>query len=166
MRKIVVMGFLMLVAIPTIVTTVDANGTIGNLILTGASTTDAPSMPVIAGPTDGEIGEQYEYTITSIDPQGDDVYYVVIFSDMPAVWRSDFYKSGEVVSFTHRWSDFYQSSGEYTIRAKAVDVYGHESEWSVFTVNIENDNDAVRERMVMFSFIRELLMHLQTIFDF
>ncbi|HEC89391.1 MAG TPA: hypothetical protein ENI44_02280, partial [Thermoplasmatales archaeon] len=106
MRKIVVMGFLMLVAVPTIAMIVDADGrSIGNSLLINVDTTEAPNPPVITGPTDGKIGEQYEYTITSVDPQGDDVYYVVIFSDMPAVWRSDFYKSGEVVPFTHSWSD-------------------------------------------------------------
>jgi len=97
---------------------------------------DTPSAPSIAGPTSGRIGVTYKYYISSVDPQDDMVSYKIRFSDCPALYCSEFYPSGQNVQISHTWDTFYQKSGPYQIYITAVDQDGHQSQVTVFTVDI------------------------------
>lgn len=105
-----------------------------------ANTGQEPSKPVIYGPCEAKLGETCCYSVKSIDPQGDDIYYEFKFSDDPsaAVVEIGPYSSGENVTFTHCWSDFYQRTNPFTIRVKAEDENGHESEWTIFETILTN----------------------------
>ena len=95
-----------------------------------------PNPPIITGPTEGQLNKRYTYEIMSEDPQCDNICYTVICSDLPVIYHSDFCESGYTLIFNHSWDDFYQKEPPYTIRAKATDCKGHESEWSLIEISI------------------------------
>jgi hypothetical protein len=115
---------------------------------------NAPYIPIINGPKKTSIGETQEFTITVVDPEGDDFYCEVGFSDEPAIWRTYVMESGTTFDCTHTWSDFYQKEGPYTVYVKAIDCNGHESDWAEHNVEIEKSkqgNDYVYWLQVIFA---------------
>ncbi len=84
-----------------------------------------PGKPLISGPTSGRIKNPYEYGIISIDPEGDDIYYFILWGDSISPWVGPF-KSGENATVSHTW----YSEGNYYIWVKAMDEYGWEGPWS------------------------------------
>jgi len=91
-----------------------------------------PYPPLIYGPTNGESGEEYEYTFLSLDPDDDYVYYFIDWGDGSYTDWFGPYSSGEEIARSHTWDD----RGEYTIRAKAKDIYGAESDWATLPVTM------------------------------
>jgi hypothetical protein len=83
-----------------------------------------PSCP--NGPANGKIGEEYPYTSSSIDQDGDNVYLLFDWADgTNSGWLGP-YNSGEECTAFHTWT----SKGNYEIKVKAKDIYGAESSWS------------------------------------
>ena len=83
-----------------------------------------PSRPT--GPINGKMGIEYNYSTSSTDPQGNDLYYFFYWGDgTNSGWLGP-YKSGEEVKASNIW----QIKANYKIRVKAKDTNGHESEWS------------------------------------
>jgi len=76
-------------------------------------------------------GVEYEYTFTTTDPNGDDVYYYINWGGYFNVgeWIGP-YSSGEQIVLTHTW----KNKGIYTIKAKAKDIFDLESDWGYLTV--------------------------------
>jgi hypothetical protein len=95
---------------------------------------NAPATPIITGPTIGEVGVEYEYEFTTIDPNGDDVYFYIEWDDGDIMDWNGPHGSGEKITFRHSWD----LSGDYTIIAKAKDILDAESGWSSFDVTITN----------------------------
>jgi outer membrane protein assembly factor BamB len=93
---------------------------------------NAPDAPIINGSSTGKPGEQYEYTFTSTDPNGDDVYYYVALGVYRVENMIGPYKSGEKVSINHTWEE----KGTYIIKARAIDPDNHWGEWSELEVTI------------------------------
>lgn len=96
---------------------------------------DNPNSPTITGPTSGKVGTSYNYDISSIDPDGDNVYYYVDWGDNTNSGWLGPYSSGEMVTVSHTWS----LKGTYTIKAKAKDVHGAESDWATLPVIMPMD---------------------------
>ena len=85
---------------------------------------DKPNRPT--GPTSGEIGREYTYSSFTTDPDGDKVYYKFDWGDgSTSQWLGPF-ESGKIANATHVWN----TMGNYTIKVKAKDEHGMESEWS------------------------------------
>jgi hypothetical protein len=64
--------------------------------------------------------------MNTTDPEGDDVFYTIIWGDgSNSDWLGPFH-SGEKVTVTHTW----ESPGTYTVRAIAKDIYNAISDWS------------------------------------
>jgi PKD repeat protein len=86
-----------------------------------------PDKPELEGPTDGKIGVEYPFYATSVDPEGDQVWYAFDWGivDQIVVWQGP-YDSGETVEAFVVWSD----PGTYLIQVKAKDVLDMESPWS------------------------------------
>jgi len=85
---------------------------------------DQPQTP--SGPSSGKTGKEYSYSSVSIDPDGDNIYYLFDWGDdSNSGWLGP-YDSGDIVSASHVWDN----EGSYEIRVKAKDIYGKESEWS------------------------------------
>ena len=86
---------------------------------------DKPSTPL--GTTSGKTGIVYDYTSSTIDPDGDKLIYGWDWEgDMIVDEWTDLHDSGEIVEMSHSWD----IQGTYEIRVKAKDVHGLESEWS------------------------------------
>lgn len=85
-----------------------------------------PNTPSLTGPTSGKVGETYDYTFVSIDPDGDTVEYYIEWDDTTVEEWIGPYASGDTKSVAHTWSD----PGSFQIKVKARDVYGFESPWS------------------------------------
>jgi hypothetical protein len=85
---------------------------------------ETPERP--SGPTSGKINVEYTYTARTVDPDGDEIYYLFDWGDgTNSGWLGP-YNSGETISVSHRWEEL----GNYQIRVKAKDVFGEESDWS------------------------------------
>jgi uncharacterized protein YycO len=102
------------------------------IISTTAVANLPPTKPGIDGSTNGKAGVQYSYGFTSTDPDGDDVYYCVNWSDGSGEVCIGPFASGEEVTNTHAWSE----EGTYVVKVKARDIYNAESDWATLTVTM------------------------------
>jgi len=91
-----------------------------------------PSSPSVNGPTDGNIGTQYEYTISSTDQDDDPVYYSVDWDDENIQEWIGPYDSGEEITLEHSWD----RRGSYNVKVKANDVWGSQSDWTTISVSM------------------------------
>ncbi|MCK5459289.1 MAG: hypothetical protein KAI20_05310, partial [Thermoplasmatales archaeon] len=78
-----------------------------------------PNAPNISGPTSGTVGEEYDYTFVTTDPDGENVFYWIDWGDNYNTSWIGPYNSDEEVIVSHIWSE----NGIYEIRAKAKDVF-------------------------------------------
>jgi len=93
---------------------------------------DPPGIPSINGPTSGIPGATYSYTFISVDPDGNDVYYEIDWGDgQVAPWDGP-HESNTVITKSHSWV----IRGEFTIKARAKDVYDAVSDWGTLKVRI------------------------------
>jgi hypothetical protein len=85
-----------------------------------------PEAPVLSGPSNGTIGKDLTYSITSIDPDNDTLFFYIDWGDnTPVEWIGPI-SSGVPHNVSHVWNN----PGSYTIKAKAKDIHNAESEWS------------------------------------
>ena len=85
-----------------------------------------PFPPGINGPSEGGIGKEYEYTVMTTDPQGEDVYYWIDWGDETNTSWIGPYASGEEVTKKHTWL----GQGVFVIKGKAKNALDIESSWS------------------------------------
>ena len=100
---------------------------------------NAPLQPSLSGPTEGEAGQSYTYTAVTTDPDEDKIRYGFDWNGdgMVDEW-TDYVNSGESVEASHIW----QTAGVYSVKVKAQDEDGAESDWSTpLTVTIASAND-------------------------
>jgi hypothetical protein len=88
---------------------------------------EAPNKPEKpSGPTSGKPGSMYLYRTSTVDPEGNQVYYLWDWGDgTQSDWLGPFV-SGAQASAQKSWSE----KGDYSIKVKAKDIYGAESDWS------------------------------------
>jgi len=91
-----------------------------------------PETPDIDGPTEGNIGEPYDYTFVTIDLDGDNVWYYVEWGDDNSSGWLGPYPSGQEVVIGHTW----ERRGTYEIKAKARDIFEDESDWAYLEVTM------------------------------
>jgi len=65
-------------------------------------------------------------TLSATDPEGEDVLYMIDWGDGTITQWLGPYPSGMEETFTHTWS----APGDYSIRARAKDIWNAVSEWS------------------------------------
>ena len=102
----------------------------------GGTENHPPVTPTIDGPTSGTPGTVYTYTFSTTDPDDDDVYYCVNWSDGTGEVCTGPFESGEVVTATHEWSE----PGTYAVKVKARDIYGAESDQGTLEVTITTES--------------------------
>jgi len=92
-----------------------------------------PEKP--AGETEGYYGTLYNYSTLSYDEEGDHLYYQIDWGDSSeSLWLGP-YNHNETMTFNHLWT----KPGYYSIKMKAKDGSGAESEWST-PLFIQMDN--------------------------
>jgi hypothetical protein len=92
----------------------------------------APDDPDIDGPSNAKTGKYIDYTFHTIDPEGHEVRYYIEWGDGNVSEWFFQYESGEYAVKSYKW----ESEGDYTIRAKAKDIYGAESGWTTLEVSV------------------------------
>jgi len=92
-----------------------------------------PNKPEIFGPTSGKKGQTYSFNFSSLDPNGDNIYFWVLWYDNypDAHWDGP-YLSSEKIVFNYSWD----GEGIYNIKVKSKDIYGYESEWNTLEVTM------------------------------
>jgi len=91
-----------------------------------------PTPPTITGPTSGNKGESHSYDFFTTDPENDDVYYFIDWGDSTNSGWIGPNTSGETIIVSHTWN----IRGVYTIKAKAKDTNGWESDWATLKVRM------------------------------
>jgi hypothetical protein len=108
------------------------SGWSGPLNVTIDSPPGSPSIP--SGPASGRPGILQTYTVSAVDPDGDQIMYTFNWGDgsTSAIGLVD---SGTAASANHTWKD----AGTYQIIAMATDRQGRSSEWSEpLTIELNN----------------------------
>ncbi|PNX48544.1 MAG: hypothetical protein BV456_09685 [Thermoplasmata archaeon M8B2D] len=99
-----------------------------------------PQKPTLTGRRIGNNGTSYRYTFFTIDPDGDDLEYYLNWGDDywfggAAGWLGP-YGSGEEIILEKTFME----KGNYTIRVKARDTHGAESEWTTLEATMSKTN--------------------------
>jgi len=124
-KRIVSIFFCMMLMIPVLSVTVIANET--------------PETPTIEGPTNGKPGVLYDYTFMSVDPDGDDVYYMVSWGCCGP--GQDFHTYGPFESGVETIiQKAYGEEGTYVISAYAKDINNAESDITTLEVSMPRNH--------------------------
>jgi hypothetical protein len=83
-----------------------------------------PSKP--SGKTNGKAGEEYTYSASTTDPDGDQIFYKWDLGDETNNGWIGPFNSGEICEISHTWNE----KGNYQIKVIAKDINNDESEWS------------------------------------
>jgi parallel beta-helix repeat protein len=102
-----------------------------------------PSKPIITGPTTGSGLVKIDFTFKSIDPNGDDLYYIVKWGDGDVEVFGK-HPSGVEITVNHT----YYSLGEKTIEAYASDEFYWSGSLSKFTITITKSRIAHNNLLV------------------
>jgi len=82
---------------------------------------DKPIDLSVNGPSDGRKGKKYEYSITSIDPDDDSVFYSISWGDGHNDWIGP-YDSNQEILISHIWDE----KGSYEITVQVFDEFFYE----------------------------------------
>jgi len=107
-----------------------------------------PDKPSISGPYRGDAGTEYTFSFRSTDSDGGQVAYFVEWDDGTDSGWTDFVDSGVTVSLKHTWTE----QSVFTLRAKAKDDTGAESEWSEHSISLPK-----ARAKLGFAFLRQLI---------
>jgi glutaredoxin len=92
-----------------------------------------PTPPTITGPAKGKPNTMYKFTFTTTDPDsGDSVYVLVDWGDNTTSDWVGPHASGATFIMNHAWN----TKGTFTVKAKAKDNHGSESDWSTLQVKM------------------------------
>jgi outer membrane protein assembly factor BamB len=91
-----------------------------------------PELPTISGPINGKIREEYAYKLTVIDPDNNPISFFIDWGDGTNTGWTFERASGEKCYYGHIWN----KKGNYTIRVKARDTLGEESNWTYLEVTM------------------------------
>jgi len=106
--------------------------TVGPIWEFTTKTNTPPNNPTITGPSNGRIKVMITYNFTTTDLDANEVHYFIDWGDgMNSSWVGP-YPSGDVITQSHTWL----KKGTYTIKAKAKDNYGSESDWGQLSVTM------------------------------
>lgn len=78
-----------------------------------------PTKPTIEGPETGNKNIDYNYTVTSTDPDNHSIEYTIDWGDGSIETSSGFIANGTGYTTSHNWT----SAGKYSVWAEAVDDY-------------------------------------------
>jgi hypothetical protein len=90
-----------------------------------------PNSPTIDGPNSGSTKTSYDFIFNAVDPDGDDVKYIINWGDTTST-TTDFNASGVNVTVSHSWN----TKDTYVIIVKAEDEYGLLGPEATFEVTI------------------------------
>lgn len=105
----------------------------------------APNTPTITGPSSGKIKKEHQFTVTTTDPSGSNVWYFIDWGDgTNSDWLGP-YASGTGATEGHTWTE----EADVTIKAKAKNADGTESDWATLPFS------APKTKITMWSFLEK-----------
>jgi len=104
-----------------------------------------PNPPKINGPNTGKTGVVYNFTFNATDPDNDPVMYYVNWGDNSIEW-TEYSDSGLEITLKHTW----MKKGDFIIKAKAIDNYGYESNWTEYSITISKEKSIVNSFFLRF----------------
>jgi hypothetical protein len=116
---------------------------------------EPPSPPVIDGPTQGKAGIAYLYTFVSTNPDENNVFYWIEWGDGSQIEWAGPYTAGQLMTNNHTFIQ----KGAYTIKAKAKDIDGVESDWTTLQVTMPKTGS-----LLFNSFLQQLFRQLPNVF--
>lgn len=132
-----------------------------SLFPAGLCENDAPEKPILEGPTSGKVEESLEFFALTEDSNGDAVWYLFDWGDgTTSEWLGS-YNSGESCNTSHSWFE----KDEYTVRVKARDCFGLESEWSDPLV-VDMPKNRNKETIIKDVILNHILVHFPKIHNF
>ena len=90
-----------------------------------------PDTPIIDGPTEGQVRDDIIFYVNAEDDDNTPVKYFVDWDDGTTTTTQDF-EPGIFILVWHKWNWM----GTYTIRVKAIDTFGLESDWAYLKVKM------------------------------
>ena len=117
---------------------------------------DPPTIPIITGTINGSIGQNYDYTVKTSDPDDDQVYYFIDWGDGETVDWDGPYDSNEEIVFSHSWNE----KGTYLIKVKAKDVWDQESQFRTLSVTMPRSKTVIHNYIFGFQYIFRFLQYL------
>ena len=97
------------------------------------------------------LNKEYQYSFISTDPEQDEISYYIDWGDNTNTGWTKTIPSGQYYNSSHTWLE----KGSYTIKAKAKDPYGAESEWATLTISMLK-NKAINIPLILQKLIRWL----------
>jgi hypothetical protein len=88
-----------------------------------------PLAPTVAGPSNPKIDQTITFTFNSVDPDGDDVRFIIDWDDS-STDTTTFVPSGGDNTASHAWSE----KGTYYCTVKGEDEHGAVGEETIFTI--------------------------------
>lgn len=132
---------------------------------TGTGLNIPPKKPTIEGPKTGYPRIDYDYTFNATDPDRDTLYYYVNWGDGNIEeWIGPFISGKElIIIYT------FNTTGTFTIKAKAKDIWGGESDWGELEVsmprNIILPNTFLMRLFKQFPNAFPLIRHLLSLYN-
>lgn len=116
------------------------NITIRQVINHLSSFNNPPNPPTITGTINGKAGTEYEYSLTTTDPDNDAILYYIDWGD--GTYEDWF----EAETAKHVWS----VEDDYTIKAKAKDTHDAESDWTTLEVSMPKNKPYTKTPLLQF----------------
>ena len=92
-----------------------------------------PNNPIISGPESGTVGEEYNYTFTLSDPDGEDLFLFVDWGDETSTGWIGPFTSNEEVTISHKWLE----NNSYVIKTRVRDTFDVSS-WTNYLIAMGN----------------------------
>ncbi len=96
-----------------------------------------PTTPEVTGPSKGKPLLQYKYSFVATDQDLDTLFYFIDWGDNTTSGWLGPYSSGVQGAAAHTWSE----KATYSVKVKAKDSHGAESDWGTLTVKIPFSSD-------------------------
>jgi outer membrane protein assembly factor BamB len=120
----------------------------------GAVESNMPPNPTtISGPNKGNTGDEYDYWFSATDPDRNPIQVFVDWGDGASGWSYET-TPGFSIKLHHTWN----VDGNYTVKAKARDSIGAESNWTTMDVTMPYSYEP------QFPFIQWLLVRFPNAF--
>jgi hypothetical protein len=121
-----------------------------------------PDTPIIYGNTTGKPNEDYNFTLLTTDPDGDNVYYWIDWGDQTNTGYIGPYQSGELITKNHTWT----KKGTYTLKAKAKDTKQEEmNTWGTLTLTLNKNKGKQTNIQQILEKLIEWILSLFPIFN-
>ena len=129
----------------------------GRLHALGELDPDAPLKPVIDGPKQIKVHEEYNYTFKAISPLGKDFCFWIEWGDKGIEEWLGPYISGTEITVSHKWV---RGTGSFKIMVKARDIDNRWSPWGEFEVKFKTksiDNNLFLRFLERYPLLNRLL---------